>query len=179
MTLLAQYLPRIEAVPVSGFRLGVRGGFEGQGSTVRAVRGGSRDRFEGQTGSRDRHLSSVEVSMIQYFTFSSNQGTVTLTLAARTAVSHRAPLIDSAAARKGSRDSHLNSAEVSMIQYFTFSSNRGTVTLTLAARTAVSHRAPLIDSAGVRKARHPEAKVFRSTAAAADRDPGSPPRLTR
>ena len=65
---------------------------------------------------------------------------------------------------KGSRDRHLNSAEVSMIQYFTFSSNRGTGTLTLAARTAVSHRAPLIDSAGARTARHLEAKVFRSAA---------------
>ena len=56
---------------------------------------------------------------------------------------------------EGSRDRHLNSAEVSMIQYFTFSSNRGTDTLTLAARTAVSHRALLIDSAGAQKGRPP------------------------
>ena len=57
---------------------------------------------------------------------------------------------------RGSRDRHRNSAEVSMIQYFTFSSNLGTGTQTLAARTAVSHRAPLIDSAGAQKARPPE-----------------------
>ena len=81
----------------------------GRGAGVRGVRGGSGDgsgRFGGRfgtvrDGSGDRHLNSAEVLMIQYFTFSPNAGTGTLTLAAPTAVSHRAPLIDSAGAQKG------------------------------------------------------------------------------
>ncbi len=81
------------------------------------------------------------------------------------------PGVHTSSFHRGSRDRHHNSAEVSMIQYFTFSSNRGTVTLTLAARTAVSHRARVIDSAGAQEGRPPRSEGFPFVRGPRDRFP--------